>query len=398
MADFPSWGLPRRRGTVPANHSGVLGRNDKEPMISAKEPSSVIEALASPGADMISTRMFRMFLRARVALICLAILSVCSPAVAEGLTADQKACADPGPQSIAACDRLIEAGVSGRDLSITLYFRGDSRLDSGDLDGALQDSLEVIRLDPADRWGYYLKGNVHLELDQPEQAIAALTRAIEIEPDFAVAYSSRGRAYLRLDRTAPALADHNRAVALDPADHIIWNNRGVFFWATQRDHLAAIDFAESVRLEPGFALGHHNLGDANRSLGRQDAALAAYREAFRLGSEDPTLLNELAWTLVLVREFKEAEPIARLAAAKAPDLPEYLDTLAHALMGLGKQREAEDAFAKVIDSGASGLIEDYQKSLAAKGYEPGPADGEDRAPLRAALADCIRDNCQPLVD
>lgn len=347
---------------------------------------------------MLFTRMFRIFLRAKVAAFCLAILSVCGPAVAEGLTADQKACADPGPQSIAACDRLIEAGVSGRDLSITLYFRGDSRLDSGDLDGALRDSLEVIRLDPADRWGYYLKGNVHLELEQPEEAIVALTRAIEIEPDFAVAYSSRGRAYLSLDRTAPALADHNRAVALDPADHIILNNRGVFFWATQRDHLAAIDFAESVRLEPGFALGHHNLGDANWSLGRQDAALAAYREAFRLGSEDPALLNALAWTLVLAREFEEAEPIARLATAKAPELPEYLDTLAHALMGLGKQREAEDAFAKVIDSGASDLIEDYQESLAGKGYEPGAADGKDRASLRAALADCISDNCQPLAD
>jgi tetratricopeptide (TPR) repeat protein len=61
----------------------------------------------------------------------------------------------------------------------------------------------------------------------------------------------------------------------------------IHFFSRKPDYTAALgEFREFVRIDPSCEEGHHWLGSALEQLGEIDEAMAAYREAIRLASED----------------------------------------------------------------------------------------------------------------
>ncbi len=80
-------------------------------------------------------------------------------------------------------------------------------------------------------------------------------------------------------------------------------------------------------------------------------------KALELGIEhhpqEPGLLNELAWLYATasdneIRKVGRAEVLSRKAVALSPHSPQYLDTLAEILFGMGKKKEAADTIDQAI--------------------------------------------------
>ena len=68
------------------------------------------------------------------------------------------------------------------------YNRGDARSEKGDLDGALQDYTEAIRLQPDDAAAYYNRGAIRHEKGDLDGALQDYMEAIRLRPDYADAY------------------------------------------------------------------------------------------------------------------------------------------------------------------------------------------------------------------
>lgn len=122
-------------------------------------------------------------------------------------------------ETIQGCDAVIRwARESTRDAAAAFYNRGIAYRNRGQLDRALDDYDQALRLRPAfaDAWNdrgvaERLKGN-------NERAIADFSEAIRLNPDYAAAWFNRGGAWASIGRLDLAIADFNRTLALEPGD------------------------------------------------------------------------------------------------------------------------------------------------------------------------------------
>ena len=73
--------------------------------------------------------------------------------------------------------------------------------------------------------------------------------------------------------------------------------------------------------------------------------------------------------------------------------PAALATRAQILAVLGRADEALAGFEGAIALGGVPLVQAYQRRLAARGYEPGPADGAYGGRTKDALIACVADAC-----
>jgi tetratricopeptide (TPR) repeat protein len=167
--------------------------------------------------------------------------------------------ADRNPdRSISACSKLLNGGLTSVRAG-AFHNRGLAWAAKGNLDQAVSDIGQGIRLDPRRAYRWQERGEIYTRQGKYEQAIADLTEAIRIDPVArAFRFHHRAAAYRGLGDLARAIADFDEAIRLDPV-------------------------ARSFRF--------YDLGNALRDAGLYDRALAAYDTALKL---EPTN----AWILL----------------------------------------------------------------------------------------------------
>jgi tetratricopeptide (TPR) repeat protein len=85
----------------------------------------------------------------------------------------------------------------------------------GDLECALADFDQAIKLSPGYARALYNRGVVHARQGELDRSIAEYTRAIEADPVLARAFNGRGQALLRKADTPRAVADFTEALRID---------------------------------------------------------------------------------------------------------------------------------------------------------------------------------------
>jgi len=114
---------------------------------------------------------------------------------------------------------------------------------------------------------YYDRGTAYDDKDQLDSAIADYSEAIRIKPDYANAYRNRGRAYGRTGHYDNAIADLDRAIKLDPNDVGAYSNRGFAYYYKGLYDRAIRDENQAIRLAPGDAISYFVRGLAKQKSG-----------------------------------------------------------------------------------------------------------------------------------
>jgi tetratricopeptide (TPR) repeat protein len=218
--------------------------------------------------------------------------------------ADQELCERTGPDldaQIAACTRQIGSGhFWGHDLAIEHYNRGITWKAKGDLDRAIADYTEAIRLDPKYERAYHNRGNAWSDKGDLDRAIADYDQALQRDPKDAAPYNNRGIAWKAKGDLDRAIADYTEAIRLDPKDSDPYNNRGLA-WKAKGDFDRAIaDLTEAIRLDPKYERAYVNRGIAWSDKGDLDRAIADLTEAIRLDPANADYFNSRCWGRALV--------------------------------------------------------------------------------------------------
>jgi len=267
-------------------------------------------------------------MRLGLSLLAGPALACAAPAGAQPSFEDEQKCWDAGEEfspelQVAGCNALLEAdGLLEEDRPYVIAMRGWSHHELGDLERALADYSEKVRLQPEVADGYGWRGAVYLDqadydhaledystairldpeaTDVPlwyhdrgvvrhEQgdyasAIADFTKAINLAPDYAANWNSRCWARAVWGRQlVEALDDCNEALALDPISYDTYDSRGLVHLRREEWDEALADYEASLDIET-TASAYYGRGVALSRLGQARDAEANYVMATRLDSE-----------------------------------------------------------------------------------------------------------------
>ena len=132
---------------------------------------------------------------------------------------------------IRACSSLIDQQKGDSERLAVLYTsRGTAWRQKGDLDRALADHDEAIRLQPGAALLYFNRAITWQAKDDTDHAMADFSEAIQRAPGFGLAYRSRGDLlYGNADYTG-AIRDYDAAIRLAANDSRALTMRGLAKW------------------------------------------------------------------------------------------------------------------------------------------------------------------------
>ncbi len=143
---------------------------------------------------------------------------------------------------------------------------------AGNLDDAIDNYTETIKLKPNEAKPYVYRGLAHAKNDDFDDAIRDYTKAIELEPNNAMVYSDRGRAYARNGDLDTAIKDLGKAIELKPYDVGFYISRGRAHARNGDLDTAIKDFDQAIELEPNNAIVYSDRGQAYAGKGEHEKA------------------------------------------------------------------------------------------------------------------------------
>jgi tetratricopeptide (TPR) repeat protein len=148
---------------------------------------------------------------------------------------DWQDCRQSDPdRRIAVCTQIInKGGESDKNLARAYFNRGIAHKAKGDLDRAIADYTEAIRLDPKSDAAYHNRGVAQRDKGDLDRAIADYTEAIRLNPKSDAAYHNRGVAHKAKGDLDRAIADYTEAIRLDPKYAGSYSNRGIAYAARE---------------------------------------------------------------------------------------------------------------------------------------------------------------------
>ncbi len=249
-------------------------------------------------------------------------------------------------EGIAACSRAIELGyehpmvflaraicyaatdqptlaMSDCDLALalepnhpwTIQFRGRLKLQTGDLDAAMEAFQHAQELLPDWAEPREQLSIVHRMKENPQASVDELTILIERNPKQASHYINRAFAFTHLQEYQKAASDYDQAIELEPENDQFYFLRGVFRKDCQELELALADFERVLTLE---------------------------------GDEDNARAHQ-ASLLMRLNRFQEAIDIFAKLIEKYPEHPYAYSGRAFASASLGNEDQAQEDADRIME-------------------------------------------------
>jgi len=153
-----------------------------------------------------------------------------------------------------------------------------------ELNRAIANCNEVIRLNPSLASAYYDRAKVYAKNADTEKAIVDYSESIRCDPNFTLAYFARADLYESNNEFHKALLDYRYIIEIAPDNKEAHNKLDILLHTIHLNEAIA-DYNESVQinhlgevvqLNPKLALAYSNRGDVYASQGIFDHAIADY--------------------------------------------------------------------------------------------------------------------------
>jgi tetratricopeptide (TPR) repeat protein len=184
--------------------------------------------------------------------------------------------------------------------------RGLIRTSSGDLDQAIRDFDEAIRLEPNDAATYFDRAFTLAERKEFDRAIADYDQAIRIDPGYAAAYVNRGNVRFSRKEFDRAIADYDQAIRIDPDDSLAYLLRGNTWISQDNFDKAIVNYDKAISLGRSDASSYFQRGLAHYGKEDHRRAIADLSEAIRLDPANPRAFIERGGAYAQIKNFKYA--------------------------------------------------------------------------------------------
>ncbi len=216
----------------------------------------------------------------------------------------------------------------------------DLALDRDDGAGAVEHLDALVELTPRVGALHNRRGLARELLGRVDGAEDDYLTAVRLDPRAHDAWINLGRLRRRGGRHALALEAFEQAVRRAPTDADAHLGRGLSRAALGDVEGGRADFARAAELAPNDAEPLLALGDLERDLGAYADAVETYRRAIAREDADAASWLKLGNVLALLERYDESARAFRAAIRRAPELAAAFNGLGASLMHLGRTRDA----------------------------------------------------------
>jgi len=161
-------------------------------------------------------------------------------------------------------------------------WRADTYIQKGELNKAMSDANESIRLNPRYFGGYLERGIIYRQTGNLDKAIGDYDTTTRLNPNFARAYYDRAIACGLKGNHKHAIRDNTEAIRLNPNDTDFYYNRGVDYQAIGSLDKALADYNEAIRRAPKDLKKYCGRADVFEDMGQLAKASADFDQVMRL--------------------------------------------------------------------------------------------------------------------
>jgi len=162
---------------------------------------------------------------------------------------------------------------------------------------AIEACTSIISFDPHNDGAFVNRGIAYRRVGDVERAIDDYDEAIRLNPRAADAFNNRGNAFRTRDELPRALRDYDEAIRLDPHYAHALNNRGIVFLEQGDPDRAIADFDRAIGERASYANAFRNRGLARVQQRSYGLAIADFDEASKL---NPSIYRGIEYSIALL--------------------------------------------------------------------------------------------------
>jgi tetratricopeptide (TPR) repeat protein len=187
-------------------------------------------------------------------------------------------------------------------------------------------------VDPSNLRGLLGLAEIHFQQNEPDKAVQVLADELKKQPQRPDLKKELANAELRARQFDKAIADYQSIIdrykdaPLEQAD--IYNRIGVTYASLLNFPKAIENMQKAKQLAPANVNYISMLAQFYDNAGRQQEALASYRDAMKIDPSNPIVLNNLAYLMTQTGgNLDEALTLAQRAKQQRPNMTEISDTI-----------------------------------------------------------------------
>jgi tetratricopeptide (TPR) repeat protein len=198
-----------------------------------------------------------------------------TPESGSGVAEAETAADVPAINASPADDALPTTAASYRERAIDWSKKGD-------LNKAIADLDQAVRLAPDDAQAYHDRGNAWGRKGDTDRALADFERALQIEPHDPGIFRDRALMWQRKGELDKALGDLDHAVRMSFTDPEVYTDRGAVWFEKGRYDRALADFDRAIKINPNLVIAYARRADVLERKGDQEHARADRDQATQL--------------------------------------------------------------------------------------------------------------------